>query len=800
MAVDDLRSGPSRRGLTIAGLVLCVAALWTLSRAGSEVEQGLRHFAELQRQVTVARQTKDARAGERGRLLRLQAQARAASGAARESFDAQARVVAAQFDGSDRRLVRQAVLSSSLLALWAAPVEETPAAGVAAAPDAATRTSVDARSSGCVACHLNITAPGFETYPSPFKTHPLLGSYLGPNSPHPAARSECRECHDGNATAVTFAGAGHARMEPVDSTGAIRRAWVSVSTPNHMLPLSRTQASCVSCHQGEWYLPNAKALNAAYVAYDRGGCYACHSSPGYERGRKRGPDLRRIGAKVSADWVRQWLRSPKAVKPATWMPEFWQASDFEGTARGAAEIDAVVAYLFSTTGEYTPATPTPPAGDAARGNALVSSVGCLGCHITESGAGRSAAGLRRTFGPPLQALQGKLSAAWVYDWVSSPSRYSPTTQMPSLRLTSDEAADVTAYLTTLAGAPVLAPTGAPTDDELRAVARAHGQAASEVTGRFGADPGSLSGDALRVETGRRVIAALGCYQCHTIAGFEYQQPTTHAFPLDAPITDAAVATRLHVPPAVFEASSEARDRATWRRAPRFTLQPDEASALALAVTAFPRGRALSGGSVDRAAGRALVHSRNCVGCHAVEGVGGDFVTLVAEPALGPPLLTPEGSRVQPNWLRGFLREPRTIRPWLRVRMPSFGLQEDELTQAVTYFRAIAPPNPPPTEATAAMTPAVSRELFELLKCQQCHVLGSVPGDQPAANLAPDLRMAHERLQPEWIDAWLRSPNQILPGTRMPSFWPDFPTSFYPPLERDGAAQVRAIREHVLTLR
>ena len=79
------------------------------------------------------------------------------------------------------------------------------------------------------------------------------------------------------------------------------------------------------------------------------------------------------------------------------------------------------------------------------------------------------------------------------------------------------------------------------------------------------------------------------------------------------------------------------------------------------------------------------------------------------------------------------------------------------------------------------------------------MLGDIPRDQPASNLAPDLRMTRERLQPEWLLAWLRNPAAILPGTRMPTFWPDFPKSFYPALEGDGAKQVRAISEHLRTL-
>ena len=93
-----------------------------------------------------------------------------------------------------------------------------------------------------------------------------------------------------------------------------------------------------------------------------------------------------------------------------------------------------------------------------------------------------------------------------------------------------------------------------------------------------------------------------------------------------------------------------------------------------------------------------------------------------------------------------------------------------------------------------------KELFELLKCQQCHVLGTIPRDQEVSNLAPDLRMAHDRLQADFILDWLRAPASIVPGTRMPAFWPDHPKSFFPQFGGDAEAQIRAVRDHLLTLR
>ena len=59
--------------------------------------------------------------------------------------------------------------------------------------------------------------------------------------------------------------------------------------------------------------------------------------------------------------------------------------------------------------------------------------------------------------------------------------------------------------------------------------------------------------------------------------------------------------------------------------------------------------------------------------------------------------------------------------------------------------------------------AAGKQLFEMLKCQQCHVLGAIPKDQPTANLAPDLRMASERLNPDWMRQWLKNPADISAG-------------------------------------
>ncbi|MCH7871042.1 MAG: c-type cytochrome, partial [Planctomycetes bacterium] len=64
------------------------------------------------------------------------------------------------------------------------------------------------------------------------------------------------------------------------------------------------------------------------------------------------------------------------------------------------------------------------------------------------------------------------------------------------------------------------------------------------------------------------------------------------------------------------------------------------------------------------------------------GSGGEY-----DQVNGPPWLHGEGAKVQPAWLDDFLHNVETLRPWLRVRMPSFYLTNEQSTILVEYFAA-----------------------------------------------------------------------------------------------------------------
>jgi mono/diheme cytochrome c family protein len=680
----------------------------------------------------------------------------------------------------------------------------------------------------CTTCHLGIDNVAFQKYPQPFKTHPNLDAYLGGKSPHPIDRVGCTVCHDGMGQSVSFKDASHTPTgEKQKELWEKKYHWEEPHEWDYpMLPTKMTEASCEKCHKQEIYVPKAPTLTLAYATFERAGCYACHKTRGFDTStmKKPGPILTRIDAKLSKEWVKTWIRNPRAVKQTTWMPRIWYNSNSSSptdAVRNEVEINAAVNYLFANSEKWEPPVKNPARGDAKAGEKIVKSIGCQGCHVVGEGS-REEAGPHRTFGQPLENIGAKTTYEWVFNWVRDPKHYNPNTYMPNLRLTDAQAADVATYLMTLKGSggdePKATYTQKDVDDTLLdyfANVMPAEDAKAALT--------KLDADAKQIDLGKRVITRYGCFSCHDIKGFE----KTQAIGTDLSEEGSKLVTRLDfgfvtdIPhtsklgwfnrklhnPREFDKGRvlQPLDKA---RMPNFDLSDVEIERLMTAIMSFQRDTQpmqafppKSAVADYRVAGRTIVHRRNCVGCHIIEDDGGDFLKLVADSSLGPPRLTPEGVRVQPDWLYAFLRGPIQIRPWLDVRMPTFGLDDPNLNGVIHYFQAVSNTLQPfRTYDAVASDNAAGKALFDKLQCQKCHVLGTIPKDQPTSNLAPDLRMVHERLNPDWLLPWLKNPASFLPGTRMTQFWPDYPKSPYPDLGGDADAQMRAVIAHMQSLR
>ena len=380
----------------------------------------------------------------------------------------------------------------------------------------------------CQTCHLAIDKKGYEKYPQPFTTHPDLATFLGGSSQHPIDRVGCTVCHEGMGQSVNFRDAAH-----MPSNEKQKEEWEKKyhwEEPHlwdfPMLPVKMTEASCAKCHKQQVYIPKAENLNVAYATYERAGCYACHKTKGFDTSiRKPGPILTKIDSKLSQDWVKNWIRNPKAVKPTTWMPRFFynsNNSEPEDAMRNEAEIAGIAAYLFANAEQHEPAVKNPGHGDAKRGEEIVKSIGCQGCHVVGEGS-REAAGPRRTFGQPLENIGNKTTYEWIYNWVRDPKHYSPATYMPNLRLIDPQVADVATCLVSLNGpagdAAKATPDQKASDDVLLDYLKAvlpFEDAKTELA--------KMDAPQKQVELGRRAINRYGCFSCHDIKGFEKAQP------------------------------------------------------------------------------------------------------------------------------------------------------------------------------------------------------------------------------------------------------------------------------------
>src|SRR5262249_2281692 len=222
------------------------------------------------------------------------------------------------------------------------------------------------------------------------------------------------------------------------------------------------------------------------------------------------------------------------------------------------------------------------------------------------------------------------------------------------------------------------------------------------------------------------------------------------------------------------------------RMPQFDLSPEEIEDVMVVlkgmrgkvIDAVVRGHKLTPMEQMRERGRELVRWYNCYGCHSVDGFKGD-IRQAAEYSgdkitLAPPITEGEGAKTQPPWLFGFFKNVKQLRPWLNVRMPTFGFTDDEATQLVAMFSAIDHAEYPYRYYHVQLDGPrrqVAKAIFENLKCTSCHVVGEQKlSPEDMARAAPNLLMAKDRLRAEWIVKWLSNPEALQNGTRMPSFF------------------------------
>jgi cbb3-type cytochrome oxidase cytochrome c subunit/mono/diheme cytochrome c family protein len=690
----------------------------------------------------------------------------------------------------------------------------------------------------CMSCHVPIdqdgwtvdTEVGGKKLQQPFLTHPRLDVFAGSNAKHPMESFGCTGCHMGRGRSTGFEMAAHT---PGDEKQAEewkeKYGWRELHSWDYpMYASSMVEASCIKCHTGVAMIPGGDKINTARTLFIEYGCHGCHLTRGFENLPKVGPDLRRVSSKVSMEWAMKWIDNPKAFKPTTRMPRYFHNSNNsspEDVERTNTEIRAIAEYLFAksdpTEFQYSTAGLT---GNAEFGKQLLHDLGCVGCHLT-SGETPASLTTRRHFGPPLEKIGSKTNAEWLFNWLKEPKNYSPLTRMPNMKLSDQEAIDVTAYLLSLRD-PEWESKAAPAASEkwlheeiTYYLKRVYGLQAE-------AEYNKMSEQQRYEFLGEKALSRYGCSGCHRINGFETakgigtslsEEGSKRISKFDFGFVNlehtvpAYITQKLHDPRS-FDVIPEGKEQLQrvkrWDEKlimPNFGFSDDEIQNLVMLVLGETKEivpmeaqRVLTDREQIVEKGKWLVVQRNCVACHSIDGWGGEIRNLIQEQGMAPPALIAEGEKVQSDWLFQFLKNPGRIRPWLKVRMPNFRFTDEEANTLVQYFMAST------STGTFDSTPDIhenladGQQLFTTFQCATCHLVGSkIPEGKTAAELAPNLTMASSRLRPEWILKWLDDPQKYQPGTRMPDFFPEaaLPTV----LGGDPEKQKASIRNYLFSI-
>lgn len=672
----------------------------------------------------------------------------------------------------------------------------------------------------CITCHLGIDQKGFEDASEPFKTHPRLDLFLSPTSPHPMEEFGCTVCHGGSGHAVSFFTAAHmARNKEQAEVWKKKYHWHPMKHwQEKMLPLDYVEASCAKCHTGVVDLPQAPKLNQGRELARTFGCFGCHKVEGMSVGGeeiwKVGPSLEHIQSKLEPDWMVRWLANPKAFRPSTHMPRIFHlsnTSDPESKAKSEVAIAGIAAYLMKNSAPVSLESP-PVQGKPEEGERLVKEIGCLGCHSVGSLAAND-------HGPELSGLGSKVKADWLYTWLKNPKHYSPDTRMPRLRLSDEEAAHITSYLLANRNEKFESVRTPPVDTKLVDETALSYMAGKMRRAEAQAELEKMSPEARLEFVGKQVILQQGCFGCHTIKGFEDAKPIgtelTEEGSKEVERLDFGFVAIEHTREAwFFQKLKESRifDQGKVKayheklRMPQFDFTDAQAEALTTFLLSLQKAeiplemkRLLDAKDKEMEAGRLLVTKLNCQGCHTLDGKEGKVRALIEEKGSAPPILFAEGKKVREPWLYHFLEEPTLVRPWLTYRMPTFGFSEKELATLVAYFNHLAGVSPSFTgEKIPEAAPeeiAAGRKLFQAFQCLKCHQ-GETAG-MTASFLAPDLVMAKERLRPQWILDWLKDPQELEPGTMMPTFFPEGQSPATDILGGDAASQIKALRDYMM---
>ena len=453
---------------------------------------------------------------------------------------------------------------------------------------------------------------------------------------------------------------------------------------------------------------------AGLVEIQRLNCTACHQADSLQSpvAAKQAPRLAWSAKWLNPEYIGLFIANPHGVKPGTTMPRVLNSPNEAFVNKSAA---ALTSFLVAKAKNEYRKEPI-DASAAGRGFELFNSVGCVACHSprNESAIEQPLAG-----SSPLGDLSKKYSVGGLTSLLENPLAVRPSGHMPGMALTHREAIDISNYLL---------------------------QSTADSDSGWKPDPAMA-------QFGKAIFAQLNCAACH------------REFTDDAPRL-----SKISLEKADPQQGCLSQQSGGW---PNFQLTPIQRKSIVAALANMPKPTEQQ--QID-----VTLTSFNCLACHSRGDLGGisiernpHFKTTdlnLGEQGRIPPSLSGVGRKLKSKWMRDVLVNGRSIRPYMKTRMPQFG--EENVGHLVKLFVATAKiPKMDPVEFEDQKE--MRKKGHQLaggkgLNCVACHTYQYKTSDtMPAV----DLTEMTDRLKKEWFHRYMLSPQTFSPNTVMPSFWP-----------------------------
>jgi cytochrome c1 len=276
--------------------------------------------------------------------------------------------------------------------------------------------------------------------------------------------------------------------------------------------------------------------------------------------------------------------------------------------------------------------------------------------------------------------------------------------------------------------------------------------------------------------GRSLLSGSGCVHCHTV---KLPDGTTMKATDDPPALShiADKTTREWI----YAWLKDPLAYSTTATMPNFKLTDDDArdiSAFLIANSTAVVDDSVSltaKASSDATAGASLYGESFCASCHAVQNAAGNMVGGNVGPEL-----TRIGSKVKPEWLQGWLRNPRVYDAG--TAMPHYRLNDTQVATLSGFLEAKADSDLLANVHLEAATPQQivhGKRLVSDYGCASCH---EIAGIKKPENFAPELsRIGSKSITqliflpgmphtlPDYLAGKIKNPRAFSPGLRMPQY-------------------------------